>query len=140
MNTISQKTIFGNSLLFDILYFIWYNYNYLRGKIMFESLKRIKAELISQSEELAKVQQYESDLKSYLRIIAKNETRVDKVYYKEMIFLNDEVASITINNMKSIAMEREEVVSFRKIFNNYGVCVYGITIDKRNNKMFNLNY
>ena len=107
---------------------------------MFESLKRIKAELIRQSEELAKVQQYESDLKSYLRIIAKNETRVDKVYYKEMIFLNDEVASITINNMKSIAMEREEVVSFRKIFNNYGVCVYGITIDKRNNKMFNLNY
>ena len=62
---------------------------------MLESLKKIKADLLKAAYEIADEKQYKTDLNTYERMLLKNETKVDGIFYKEMIFLNDEVAKIT---------------------------------------------
>lgn len=73
---------------------------------MLESLKKIKADLLKAAYEIADEKQYKTDLNTYERMLLKNETKVDGIFYKEMIFLNDEVAKITIDNLKQIAEEK----------------------------------
>lgn len=73
---------------------------------MLESLKKIKADLLKAAYEIADKKQYKTDLNTYERMLLKNETKVDGIFYKEMIFLNDEVAKITIDNLKQIAEEK----------------------------------
>ena len=97
---------------------------------MLESLKKIKADLLKAAYEIADEKQYKTDLNTYERMLLKNETKVDGIFYKEMIFLNDEVAKLTIDNLKQIAEERNDKISFTKIYNE-NLCIYGITIDKR---------
>lgn len=97
---------------------------------MLESLKKIKADLLKAAYEIADEKQYKTDLNTYERMILKNETKVDGIFYTEMIFLNDEVAKLTIDNLKQIAEERNDKISFTKIYNE-NLCIYGITIDKR---------
>ena len=91
---------------------------------MLESLKKIKADLLKAAYEIADEKQYKTDLNTYERMLLKNE-----IFYKEMIFLNDEVAKITIDNLKQIAEEKNDKISFTKIYNE-NLCIYGITIDK----------
>ncbi len=97
---------------------------------MLESLKKIKADLLKAAYEIADEKQYKTDLNTYERMLLKNETKVDGIFYKEMIFLNDEVAKLTIDNLKQIVEERNDKISFTKIYNE-NLCIYGITIDKR---------
>lgn len=96
---------------------------------MLESLKKIKADLLKAAYEIADEKQYKTDLNTYERMLLKNETKVDGIFYKEMIFLNDEVAKITIDNLKQISEEKNDKISFTKIYNE-NLCIYGITIDK----------
>ena len=85
---------------------------------MLESLKKIKADLLKAAYEIADEKQYKTDLNTYERMLLKNETKVD------------EVAKLTIDNLKQIAEEKNDKISFTKIYNE-NLCIYGITIDKR---------
>ena len=50
---------------------------------MLESLKKIKADLLKAAYEIADEKQYTDDLNTYERMLIKNETKVDGIFYKE---------------------------------------------------------